>query len=72
MSIRCPEDVQQVAGKCVEGVWKVTRGYLNITGKFLGGCMKGVLKMSGRCLEVSEGCLEYGFWKVSRKCLEGI
>ena len=58
-----------MSGRCLEGVWRVSGGYLgNVWGVFGGRCLDGVLE---GCLGgVLEGCLR-GVWGCLGRCLGG-
>ena len=46
MSGECLEDVSKVGG-CLEGVWRVSKGYLEGIGKISGRCLEDIQKVSG-------------------------
>ena len=37
-------------GLCLEGVWRMSGGYLEVVWRMSGGCLEGVWRVSGGCL----------------------
>ena len=64
-----------MSGRCLEGVWRVSKGYLEGIGKISGRCLEDIQKVSGGNLEFARKVTrksQDSVWRLSGTCLESI